>query len=619
MPFTVRVFVILSITLGLISGDEIPRDAGSASVLLLEKQQEVYRRDGQRAAIELQQELESREHRNLDYDDDHLYSSAPTENTYAPTPSGTTSYTSTCLSNCSAYDASSWNLDNWCKLYWDAGCYLPDVNFLGIDPAGKALVSNYSCVPSCLSGQTCGASYCRIFSHLYSSCRTGYAHLDFNSSLQDQTHEQCLVNYMEENFAAHGLVYNTSNLTTLSWRASFTLSPVTVEALDAEGDDRGYVAIRSATAHLLSGVDTSGVSLTFVGDISVYAPTFVPTPAPTSSAAPTTATPSSLPTSAPTTNDSVICSVLEQRTWCNENQENNIDLGVADNATHCQELCNTYVGADFASGCCLWYTGNKEPLYETGGCALQPDAGDTPWEDSHFFWMSSCSSVSAEPTPNPTPVPTLAPGANGVPSPSPTVATPLPTRGPTTAPTLHPSAEPTAFPTDPTAAPTFAPTSPQEGIRVVLQINSSVESLGLDPLKTEIEAYLQLSSELTAAFGSAAFDESLWLASTSYEANSTLGSAGHDLDTELYGYDSPTPFPTSVSVNTPAPTPTLYFDPNNSTLSSIDDDETAVIAGSTAAAVVGSGAVGAVAYNYATSDLAKVAQEGVSDLPEISV
>ena len=98
------------------------------------------------------------------------------------------------------------------------------------------------------------------------------------------------MNYMEENFAAHGLVYNTSNLTTLSWRASFTLSPVTVEALDAEGDDRGYVAIRSATAHLLSGVDTFGVTLTFVGDISVYAPTFVPTPAPTSSAAPTRAT-----------------------------------------------------------------------------------------------------------------------------------------------------------------------------------------------------------------------------------------------------------------------------------------------------------------------------------------
>lgn len=424
---------------------------------------------------------------------------------------------------------------------------------------------------------------------------------------------------MEENFAAHGLVYNVSNLTTLSWQASFTLSPVTLEALNTEADGGGYKAIRSAAAHLMSGVDMSGITITFVGDISIYAPTFTPTPAPSFSSAPTIATPSSVPTSAPTTNDSVICSVLEQRTWCNENQDQNINLGVAANATHCRDLCNTYIGTDFASGCCLWYTGNKEPLYETGGCALQPDSSDTPWEDSHFFWMSACSSVSAEPTPSPTAIPTLSPGTNGAPSPSPTIATPLPTRGPTAAPTWSPSAAPTALPTDPTAAPTFAPTSPQEGVRVILQINSSVETLGIDPVKTEVEAYLQLSSELTTAFDSTGFDESLWLASTSFGANSTLGSSGHDLDTELYGYDSPTPFPTTLSVNTPAPTPTLYFDPTNSTLSSTDDDETAVIAGSTAAAVVGSGAVGAVAYNYATSDLAKVAQENIGDLPEISV
>ena len=70
---------------------------------------------------------------------------------------------------------------------------------------------------------------------------------------------------------------------------------------------------------------------------------------------------------------------------------------------------------------------------------------------------------------------------------------------------------------------------------------------------------------------------------------------------------------------TPAPTPTLYFDPTNSTLSDDETDQTAVIAGSTAAAVVASGAVGAVAYNYATSGLSKVAAEAASDVPEISV
>ena len=153
-----------------------------------------------------------------------------------------------------------------------------------------------------------------------------------------------------------------------------------------------------------------------------------------------------------------------------------------------------------------------------------------------------------------------------------------------------------------------------------MQINSSVESLGLDPLKTKVEAYLQLSSELITAFGSSAFDESLWLASTSFGANSTLRSTGHDIDTELFGYDSPTLFPSAApTMLTPAPTPTLYFDPTNSTLSDDESDQTAVIAGSTAAAVVGSGAVGAVAYNYATSGLSKVAAEAASDVPEISV
>ena len=139
-------------------------------------------------------------------------------------------------------------------------------------------------------------------------------------------------------------------------------------------------------------------------------------------------------------------------------------------------------------------------------------------------------------------------------------------------------------------------------------------------MKSKIDAYLQLSSELVSAFGSSAFDESLWLASSSIGANSTLGSTGHDVETELYGYDSPTLSPSMApTVLTPAPTPTLFFDPANSTLSDDETDETAVIAGSTAAAVVGSGAIGAVAYNYATSGLSKVAADSAGDMPEISV
>ena len=98
-------------------------------------------------------------------DDDHVWSSAPTESTFAPTPSGTVDLSAQCLSQCSEFDPVSWNLDNWCKFYWDAGCFLPDVNFLGISPAGKAEVSNYDCVPSCLQDSSCGASYCKTFSH----------------------------------------------------------------------------------------------------------------------------------------------------------------------------------------------------------------------------------------------------------------------------------------------------------------------------------------------------------------------------------------------------------------------------------------------------------------------
>ncbi len=583
-------------------------------------QQAEFRHQGARAALEAAELQQAIDQRNLLYDDDHVYSAAPTENTYAPTPSGTATFASTCLSNCSNYDAATWNLDNWCLFYWDSGCFLPDVNYLGISPAGKALVSEYACVPACLSENSgrCGASYCRIFSHLYSSCRTGYAGLDFNATLQDETHASCLVNFVEKNYADHGLVYDASNLTTASWEASFTLSPVTVEDITSE-KELSYTTIASAVAHLLSGVDAAHVTILSIGDILVLAPTFQPTAMPTFSAAPSTVTPTLTPTSSPTQNKSVICAELEQYSWCNDNQAENIYLGVADSSIDCRNKCNSYVGTDFAQGCCLFYTGNREqPLFETNGCSLQPSGSDTPWADSKLFWMSMCSSVSAHPTPTPTFAPTLGPGESGSPTPAPTAATPIPTWTPTAEPTLWPSPVPTALPTDPTHAPTPAPTSPSVGIRVVVQINSTIETLGL-PVMSEIEAYLKLSAELTTAFNSKAFDESLWLASTSFGCNVTLKSEGHDLDTELYGYDHPTAAPTPAA-GTPAPTPTLFWEADNSTLSNAaDDDETVIIASSTAAGVVGAGAVGTVVYSYATSDLVKVAADPADGIELLSV
>lgn len=612
--FVNRVFILLAVLL-------VSTELGETKDYDMIAQQEAQRMFGMRAELEAAEAAQAMSRRHLLYDDDHVYSASPTENTYAPTPSGTTSFASTCLANCTSYDAQTWNLDNWCLFYWESGCYLPDVNFLGISPAGKALVSDYACVPECMAGEggRCGASYCRTFSHLYSSCRTGYAGLNFNSTLQDATHASCLVNFLKKNFADFGMTYNSSNLTTASWIASFTLSPVTTEDIGSE-ESLAHASLSSAIAHLLSGVNAANVRVISIGDISVLAPTFKPTAAPTLSAAPTIATPTLNPTSSPTTNDSVICAELQQHSWCNDNQADNIYLGIADNATDCRNKCNSYIGTVFTTGCCLFYTGNREqPLFDTNGCSLQPSGSDTPWEDSKLFWMSMCSSVSALPTPTPTLAPTLdvSAGETGAPSPAPTLSTPIPTWTPTAGPTFIPSPLPTVLPTDPTNAPTPAPTSPSVGIRVVVQINSSIETLGL-PAMSEVDAYLKLSGELKSAFNSRAFDESLWLASTSFGCNVTLGSTGHDLDTELYGYDHPTAAPTLAGV-TPAPTPTLFWEADNSTLSNADDDETVIIASSTAAAVVGTGAIGTVMYSYATSDLVKVTADPADGIELLSV
>ena len=110
----------------------------------------------------------------------------------------------------------------------------------------------------------------------------------------------------------------------------------------------------------------------------------------------------------------------------------------------------------------------------------------------------------------------------------------------------------------------------------------------------------------------------MWLACTSFGCNVTLGSSGHDLYTELYGYDHPTAAPT-LARSTPAPTPTLFWESDNSTLSNTDDDETVIIASSTAAAVVGTGAVGTVVYSYATSDLVKVTADPPDGIELLSV
>ena len=546
-------------------------------------------------------------------DDDHVWSSAPTESTYAPTPSGTTSLSSTCLDNCPGFNRTTWNLDNWCKFYWDAECYLPDVNFLQISPAGKKEVSDYACVPTCLQSSTCGAAYCREFSHLSSSCRTGYAHLLFNSSLQDTTHEKCMDSFLRSVYAGKGWSYNNgANLTFYIWRAAFTIVPVTYTHFLS--DPRNELAVRSAMAHVLSGVSLRDVSIKAVEDLALKSPTMHPTyitPFPTKAPTPApTFNPTHTPTLKPTPHVSTHCLVPERNHWCNNNQGENIYLGLAVDPEHCQSLCNAYIGADFQLGCCQWYAGNSESLYQYSSCSLQPNGYDTIWPDGNTFWSASCNTVSAFPSPAPTMVPSLASGATATPTPSPTPATPLPTRTPTLHPTPVPSVQPTEFFSP---FPTRAPTIAAIGIRVTVEIKTSTETLGF-PMHTRAEAYNKLKSELQHSFVTRGFLDSLILAGKSYNASSLLTIAGaHDLQSSYPGVDSaafPTAAPTPDN-STPAPTPTAFFDGDSSIASGAKSDNTGAIAGGTAAAVVGVGVAGTAVYQYAGANVLKVAAEPV--------
>ena len=184
--------------------------------------------------------------------------------------------------------------------------------------------------------------------------------LNFNSSLQDSAHASCMESFLKKSYSDLGWTYNSSNLTTTSWIASFTLSPVTIEDINSE-KDLAYTTLSSAVAHLLSGVNAANVTILSLGDISVLAPTFKPTAVPTMSAAPSIALPTFVPTSSPTTNNSIICAQLQQGHWCNDNQAENIYFGIADNATDCRNKCNSFVGVDFATGCCLFYVIENSP------------------------------------------------------------------------------------------------------------------------------------------------------------------------------------------------------------------------------------------------------------------
>jgi len=544
-------------------------------------------------------------------DDDHVYSSAPTESTFAPTPSGTTNMAATCMGQCAEYSASSWNLDNWCKFYWDAGCYLPDTNFLNISPAGKAEVADYACVPTCLRSSSCGASYCKVFSHLSSSCRTGYAHLSFNSTLQDQTHERCVEAFVQDMYKEKGWAFNNgANLTHYVWRASFTLVPVEYAAL--VGDARNIVALRSATAHVLGGVSLRDVSVVAVEDMSINAPTAQPTYITPMPSLQPTATPTRVPTMGPTerptSNKSTFCGTPQKNHWCNNNQDENIYLGLANDAAACQALCNAYIGVDFVDACCQWYVGNTEAQYRTGECSLQPNSFETVWPDDNTYWSVSCNSISAHPTPAPTRSPTLGVGETAVPTPAPTLATPLPTRPPTLAPSQAPSASPTEYFS---AFPTQAPTIAAIGVRITVEVNTTVESLGF-PIRSSHAAYAQLRSELALSFTNQGFLDSLVLAGTSYNASSVRRVVSvHNMASSLPGFDAaafPTAAPTADN-RTPAPTPTTFFEAQNTTAVETEGTNTAAIAGGAAAAVVGVGVAGTAAYQYAGSDLLKVAAE----------
>ncbi len=569
--------------------------------------QDQYRQEGIRSAND-------RDLAVIPGDDDHVWSSSPTESTNAPTPSGTADISFQCLSQCTDYDATNWNLDNWCKFYWDSGCYLPDTNYLNIAPAGKAEVGEYACVPSCLQSSRCGPAYCKTFSHLSSSCRTGYAHLLFNSTLQDETHDKCIAAFISNMFDEQQTwgAYSPAKLHHYVWQAVFTITPISYDNFMTFFDINSLI-IRSSTAHILSGVSVSNIHVVEVSDAAVATPTQQPTsvsdkPTWWPSPAPTVP-PTPEPSEQPTFNKSTYCDTPLVNHWCNSNQDENIYLGLASDAQACQELCNAYMGVSFTEGCCQWYRGNTEVLYEYTSCSLQPDGQDTVWDDHNTYWSGNCHSVSAYPSHIPTEAPTLGSGENGKPTAAPSEETPLPTLSPTPIPSTVPTPAPSFFIWS--EFPTQAPTVPTHGTRITVQINTTMESLGL-PLLSKEEAYAQLRDEFAKSFESNGYLDSLKLANTWY--NGTLDVPileVNELTTSLPGFDAdsfPTAAPTSDN-GTPAPTPTYYFENMNNTLNTNEDDNIAAIAGGSAAAVVGVGAAGTAAYQYGASNLVKVGAE----------
>jgi hypothetical protein len=553
-------------------------------------------------------------------DDDHVWSSAPTESTNAPTPSGTSDLSSQCLSQCNEYNPNTWNLDNWCKMYWDAGCYLPDINYLKINPAGKKEVSNYECIPSCLSDSKCGPSYCKTFSHLSSSCRTGYAHLLFNSTLQDLTHENCIDSFIKNMFTDKGWLYinKEQSLTYYIWQAVFTIVPI--DKLLLKPSD--LLAIRSAIAHVLSGVSLSDVEIITIDSANIATPTQQPTfITKKPSLQPTyipTYIPTKLPTTYPTTNTKTYCGEPQINHWCNNNQKDLIYLGTVSNAMQCKELCNAYIGVDFATGCCQWYEGNTEHDFQYHECKLHPNGEETSWEDNNTYWSSMCHSISAHPTEFPTISPSLASGEIPSPTLRPTISTPLPSFNPTPSPSLVPTLEPSNFVWS--QFPTQLPTHKTIGTKITLQIKSSTQSLGY-PILSKENAYTQLKTELQKAFITNGFKDSLRLASKWHNAQVILSSHGVDnLETSLPGFDVaafPTASPTIYN-GTPAPTPTTYFEKQNTTNSDNANDNTAAIAGGAAAAVVGVGAAGTAAYQYG-GNMLKVAAEPTEGIELLTV
>jgi len=192
--------------------------------------------------------------------------------------------TLTCLSTCPNFDEQKWDLNDYCTFYSYSQC--TDKN--GYPNA--AAVASYSCVPSCLSLDTCASTYCKIFSEMTTSCynfKLGvYELTEYNSTFIDWQQERCMKSYLSK----------FKTLDYISLNVTMILAGVSASSFDA--DENAQTSLRSGFNYVLEAAVLNDI--TILSYEQAEAPTMAPTHAPTRRPTYAKNSPTPLPSPKPT-------------------------------------------------------------------------------------------------------------------------------------------------------------------------------------------------------------------------------------------------------------------------------------------------------------------------------